>query len=68
MSMDRFSGRTVKNKADGYALIEERRHNHPKVGEPRPDFELERHDGGGYVRLSSYQGDRPVVLVFGSLT
>jgi len=66
--MDRFSGRTVKDQADGYALIEERRRNYPKVGEPSPDFELRRHDGDGSIRLSSYQGARPVVLVFGSLT
>jgi hypothetical protein len=66
--MDRFAGRTVANEADGYALIEERRDNHPRVGEPSPDFELARHDGGGSVRLSAYRGLRPVVLIFGSLT
>lgn len=66
--MDRFSGRTVVDKTDGYALIEERRSNHPKVGELAPDFDLECHDGSGSVRLSSFRGVRPVVLVFGSLT
>ena len=66
--MDRFAGRTVANQADGYALIEERRHNHPRAGEPSPDFELERHDGGGPLRLSSFRGAKPVVLIFGSLT
>ena len=65
---DRFAGRTVVDSADGYALIEERRHNHPKVGEGSPDFELPRHDGDGTVRLSSFAGHRPVVLIFGSLT
>ena len=66
--MDRFAGRTVVNMADGYALVEERRHNHPVVGELSPDFELKRFDGIGSVRLSSYRGHKPVVLVFGSLT
>lgn len=66
--MDRFAGRAVADAADGHALIEERRHNHPKPGEPSPDFELHRHDGGGTVRLSSFRGVRPVVLIFGSLT
>lgn len=66
--MDRFAGRTVADSEAGYMLIEERRHNHPKVGERSPDFELPLHDGSGIVRLSSFAGVKPVVLVFGSLT
>lgn len=66
--MDRFAGRTVRDPEDGYALLEARRHNHPRVGERAPDFELDLHDGSGRVRLSSFRGDRPVVLIFGSLT
>lgn len=66
--MDRFAGKTVADSAAGHALIEERRHNHPKIGDDSPDFELERHDGTGTLRLSSFRGDRPVVLIFGSLT
>ena len=62
--MDRFAGRTVTDSADGYALIEERRGNHPEVGEAAPDFELAFHDGSGKVRLSSFRG-RPLVLIFG---
>jgi len=66
--MDRFAGRTVRDSDDGYALLEARRHNHPRVGEPAPDFELDLYDGSGRVRLSSFRGERPVVLIFGSLT
>ncbi len=66
--MDRFAGRTVADRADGHALLEERRHNHPLVGELSPDFELQRSDRTSSVRLSSYWGRKPVVLVFGSLT
>jgi len=40
----------------------------PKVGDPAPDFTLERRDGTGAVSLSQFQGQRPVVLIFGSWT
>lgn len=66
--MDRFAGKTVADSADGYALIEERRHNRPLPGEEAPDFELPLHDGSGSLRLSSLRAVRPVVLIFGSLT
>jgi len=66
--LDAFAGRTVADFKDGYALIEARRGNHPRVGEAAPDFELDLHDGSGRLRISSYRGDRPVVLIFGSLT
>jgi hypothetical protein len=38
------------------------------AGDPAPDFELETADGSARVRLSSFRGQRPVVLVFGSYT
>lgn len=38
------------------------------VGDPAPDFELPRRDGGGTLRLSSLLDERPVALVFGSYT
>jgi len=37
-------------------------------GETAPDFTLARHDRTGNVTLSSFRGQRPVVLVFGSYT
>jgi hypothetical protein len=37
-------------------------------GQPAPDFALKPLDGGAPVRLSSFHGQRPVVLVFGSYT
>jgi hypothetical protein len=41
----------------------------PQVGEQAPDFELEELGREGeLVRLSSYRGERPVALVFGSYT
>lgn len=71
--MDAHAGRTVRDHDDGYALIQARADNHPKVGEAAPDFELSRLDFTGLeatepVRLSSFWGQRPVVLIFGSLT
>ena len=39
-----------------------------RVGEAAPDFELETLDHRGRVRLSSFRGSKPVVLVFGSYT
>jgi hypothetical protein len=39
-----------------------------KVGDTAPDFNLKTADGKRAVRLSSFQGKRPVVLVFGSYT
>lgn len=37
-------------------------------GSPAPDFTLSTHDHTSQVSLSSFQGHRPVVLVFGSYT
>jgi hypothetical protein len=39
-----------------------------RVGDPAPDFELETLDRKERVRLSSFKGSKPVVLVFGSYT
>jgi len=37
------------------------------VGDAAPDFDLQRVDKSGSVRLSSFRG-KPVVLIFGSYT
>ena len=39
-----------------------------KPGDPAPDFNLPTLDRKDTVRLSSFRGSRPVVLVFGSYT
>ncbi len=56
----------VKQEAD------ERERRVPQIGDPAPDFELERLSGdgkrtGNHVRLSSLRG-KPVLLYFGSYT
>jgi len=40
----------------------------PKVGTAAPDFTLKNLDGKGEVKLSSFRGKQPVVLIFGSYT
>jgi peroxiredoxin len=44
------------------------RRGHLKVGDPAPDFSLKTADSAQIVRLSSFQGQKPVVLIFGSHT
>ena len=39
-----------------------------KVGDAAPDFDLKRLDAKGTVKLSSFKGKQPVVLIFGSYT
>jgi len=39
-----------------------------RVGEKAPDFKLRTKDGQREVQLSSFKGQRPVVLVLGSFT
>lgn len=39
-----------------------------KVGDAAPDFELKTVDRSSAVRLSSFRGQKPVVLIFGSHT
>ena len=39
-----------------------------EVGEDAPDFSLSTVDRSTEIRLSTFRGDRPVVLVFGSYT
>lgn len=40
----------------------------PKVGEAAPDFKLWDVKGENPITLSSFQGHKPVALVFGSFT
>ncbi len=39
-----------------------------QVGDAAPDFNLEKTDKSGKVQLTSFRGQKPVVLVFGSYT
>ena len=66
--VDPFAGRTSMSKADAFALIRTRLHNAPKVGEPAPLFELTTADGAQTIKLEDYRGQKPLVLIFGSMT
>ena len=44
------------------------RGGHLKVGDAAPDFTLDTYDKKARVQLSSFRGQKPVVLVFGSYT
>ena len=44
------------------------RRGHLKVGDAAPDFALKTSDHSQVVRLSSFRGQVPVVLIFGSHT
>ena len=44
------------------------RNGSTRVGEPAPDFTLTTLDNSAEVTLSSYRGERPVALIFGSYT
>ena len=39
-----------------------------EAGDTAPDFRLPTYDKSSLVQLSSFRGDRPVVLIFGSYT
>ena len=39
-----------------------------EVGQAAPDFDLQTLDKSARIRLSSFRGERPVLLVFGSYT
>ena len=39
-----------------------------RVGDAAPDFKLKTKDASREVQLSSFKGQRPVVLIFGSYT
>ena len=52
----------------GLETVIERDQMGPNEGEPPPDFCLKRMGSEARVRLSSFQGERPVALIFGSNT
>lgn len=52
----------------GPAIWEWARQGSLAEGQLAPDFTLATHDGAARVALSSFRGQRPVVLVFGSYT
>jgi hypothetical protein len=50
------------------SLWSEARAGNLRVGDTAPDFELEKIDKSGRIRLSDLSSRQPVVLIFGSYT
>ena len=59
---------TIKNRKE--ATIWQRKYDvgAPRIGDLAPDFELRDIQGENLIRLSSFQGNKPVALIFGSFT
>ncbi|MEQ8764197.1 MAG: hypothetical protein RL885_09735 [Planctomycetota bacterium] len=69
LTMENVRAYFVSQDKDGDGrLVPARRAEAPKVGELAPDFTLSPPKGGDPVTLSSFRGDRPVALIFGSYT
>jgi peroxiredoxin len=60
--------RTFKNFVEAKRWFDQYDPLAPKAGDEAPDFELCDTNGENPVRLSSFRGERPVALVFGSFT
>ena len=60
--------RTIRDRDAALAWQEHHEPRAPKVGDEAPDFDLADAGGEHAVRLSSFRGERPVALVFGSFT
>ncbi len=59
---------TIKNRSEATIWQKKYDAGAPKVGDQAPDFELFDIQGQNPIRLSSFQGQKPVVLIFGSFT
>lgn len=68
VAADAFAGRTVTDPEMGRAMMKARGKKVPRVGQMAPEFELRTPDGKQSIRLSSFRGKQPVVLIFGSHT
>jgi len=61
-------GETLKTRKEATAWQKKFDAQAPKVGDIAPDFELRDINGEKPVRLSDFQGKKPVALIFGSFT
>ena len=60
--------KTFKNREEAMGWLDRADPQAPKVADVAPDFELRDVKGENPVRLSDFQGEKPVALVFGSYT
>ena len=59
---------TIKNRQEATTWQRKYDVGAPKIGDTAPDFELRDLLGEDPIRLSSFLGEKPVVLIFGSFT
>jgi hypothetical protein len=59
---------TIKNRQEASAWQKKHDSQAPKVGGTAPDFTLFDMRGENSIRLSEFQGEKPVALIFGSFT
>lgn len=59
---------TIRNMKEAWSWQKKHDARAPRVGDMAPDFELSDVDGQNPTRLSSFRGDKPVALIFGSFT
>ena len=59
---------TIKNRSEATIWQKKYDAQAPRVGDTAPDFELFDLQGENPIRLSNFQGQKPVVLIFGSFT
>ncbi|MCK4800813.1 MAG: hypothetical protein KAS84_02410 [Anaerolineales bacterium] len=59
---------TIRNRKEATAWKNRYDTRAPKAGDPAPDFSLYDIQGENPLQLSSFQGNKPVALIFGSFT
>ena len=59
---------TIKNRQEATTWQRKYDAGAPRIGDSAPDFELRDIQGEDPIRLSSFRGHKPVVLIFGSFT
>ncbi len=66
--MDWMAGLGDAERLEMMQFIASRETHAPAVGAAAPDFDLPLRGSSARVRLSSFEGTRPVALIFGSYT
>ena len=59
---------TIKSRSQATIWQQQYDAQAPKIGDSAPDFDLHDTFGENPVRLSSFEGQKPVALIFGSFT
>jgi hypothetical protein len=66
--MEFTAGMAPERRTTLMRFIAERETLAPEIGSDAPDFKLPRLGSAEHVQLSSFRGQKPVALIFGSYT